>query len=339
MKYIVLLLSILSLTGCFQSDEPAMPELNIYTARHYETDQLVYDEFTKQTGIKINLVQGNGSDLEKRIRSEGELCPADVFITVDIGRIWKAEDSGFFQPLKSDFLEERIPDHLRHSKGLWFGITKRARVIFYLKEEVNPDSLTTYESLADPKFRGKILIRSSSNVYNQSLLASLITHHGEDKAREWAKGIVANFARKPQSNDTGQLRALAAGEGDLAIANTYYYYRLLKSDKPEDQEVVSKIGIYFPNQTGRGAHINISGAGVLKHSKNKEAAKKFIEFLAGDFAQEVMANGNNEYPVVLGVKMDDIVGSHRFKEDMISAESIGKNSPMATKIFDQAGWR
>ena len=343
----ILILTILNLISCSKnkteestSASQSEPEvLHIYTARHYETDRRVFADFAVRNGIEIQLIEGKGSELEKRIRAEGELCPGDIFLTVDIGRIWKAEQSDFFHPVESAVLTERIPEHLRHSNGLWFGLTKRARVLFYAKDRVNPNTLSTYEALAEPEFKGKILIRSSSNVYNQSLLASLITHHGRAKAKKWAAGMVSNFARTPQSNDTGQLRALAAGEGDVAIANTYYYFRLLKSEKPEDQEVINKIDMFFPNQDGRGAHVNISGAGVLKHSKNKEAAIKFIEYMTSDFAQELLAKGNNEYPVVSGVAADDKLNEFPFKEDKISAEDIGKNSPLATKVFDEVGWR
>ncbi len=335
--FLAISLSIL-LTGCFfEKDSPEV--LNLYSARHYESDQLVYEEFTKKTGIKINLVEGKGADLEKRIKSEGELCDADLFITVDIGRIWKAETEGLFQSVDSEVLNKRIPSHLRHSQGFWYALTKRARVLFYSKERVDPKKLSTYEALVDSEWKGKVLIRSSANIYNQSLLASLIAHHGENKAKEWAAGMVDNFARKPQSNDTGQLRDLAAGAGDIAVANTYYYFRLAKSEKPEDREVIEKIGIYFPNQSDRGSHINISGVGVLKHAKNKEAAVQFIEFMVSDFAQEILAKGNNEYPVVPGVKLDEKLAEFDFIEDSISAEEIGVNSPVATKIFDEVKWR
>lgn len=314
-------------------------EVNIYSARHYQSDDQLYENFTKQTGIKVNRIEDDADKLLTRIENEGANSPADVLITVDAGRLWRAEQKGVLEPVRSKVLEERIPANLRHPDGEWFGVSKRARVIFYNKDLVK-EPPRSYEALADPKYRDLVCIRSSSNIYNLSLLASLIEHHGEAKAEEWAKGVVANFARPPKGGDTDQIKAVAAGECGIAVANTYYFVRLLKSDKAEDQKVVEKVGVLFPNQDGRGTHVNISGAAVLKNAPHKEAAVKFLEYLASDEAQRHFVSGNNEYPVVPGIAADPTVaGLGAFKEDPINVSVLGENQPLAQKIYDRAGWK
>jgi len=314
--------------------------VNVYSARHYDTDDVIYKSFTEKTGIKINLIEAEADKLIERIKSEGANTPADVLITVDAGNLWRAQEAGILQPVKSKILESAIPANLREPEGYWFGLTKRARIIVYNKEKVKPEQLSTYEALTDAKWKGKILVRSSSNVYNQSLTGSIIAVHGDAKTEEWCKGLVANFARPPEGNDTAQIKAVASGVGDLAIANSYYVVRLAKSDKAEDKEVASKVTIFFPNQQDRGTHVNICGAGVVANAPNKEAAIKFIEYLTSPEAQSLFAKGNNEYPVVAGVAIDPVLASFgKFKEDTINAAVIGKNNAEALKIMDRAGWK
>ncbi len=271
--------------------------VNVYSARHYDTDMAMYERFTEETGIKVNLIEGSSDALIERIKSEGQFSPADMLITVDAGRLWRAEKEGIFQPVDSAVLSERIPAHLRHPEGEWFGLSKRARVIAHKKDMALPAGFGTYEALADEAFRGQVCMRSSGNIYNLSLMASLIDAHGAPAAEAWAKGVVANFARTPQSNDTGQLKAVASGECTITIANTYYLGRLMASTKPEDKALMANLEIVFPNQDGRGTHVNISGAGVTKYAPNRENAIRFLEYLTSDFAQRLFAEGNNEYPI------------------------------------------
>ncbi len=324
------------------SNAGANGELNIYSSRHYNTDEQLYGGFTKETGIKVNLVEGSADELIERIQTEGENSPADILITVDVARLWRAQEAGIFTPISSPILETKIPPSLRNPEGLWFGFTKRARVIMYNKDKVKPEELSTYEDLADPKWKGRIIIRSSSNIYNQSLVASLIEAHGEEKTEEWCRGFVANFAREPQSNDTGQIQDVAAGVGDLTLANTYYLARFAKSDDPVRQEAAEKVGVFFPNQgeNQRGTHVNISGGGVIKNAPNQENAIKFLEYLTSNTAQEFFAQGNDEYPVVEGVPLDPVLKSFgTFKADTTNIASFGPNLATAVQIMNRAGWK
>ncbi|CAG9165074.1 Iron uptake protein A1 [Cupriavidus laharis] len=315
--------------------------LNLYTARHYQTDEALYANFTKQTGIKINRIEGQEDPLLERIRSEGANSPADVFITVDIGRLWRAQQAGVFAPVKSMVLASRIPANYRDPSGEWFGFSARARVIAYNKTAVKPGDIGRYEDLADPKWKGKVCTRSGGHVYNLSLVSSLIAHDGEAKTEQWARGVVGNLARAPKGGDTDQLKAVAAGECDVAIANTYYIARILKSTKPEDKAVADKLGVVWPNQDGQGVHMNVSGGGMLKHAPNKDAAVKFLEYLASDDAQRYFADGNNEWPVVPSVKAAnpalDAMGT--FKADTINVGELGKFQPQAQKLLDRAGFK
>lgn len=317
--------------------------VNLYSARHYDTDDDIYQSFTDATGIRVNLVEAEADQLIERIKTEGANSPADVLLTVDAGRLWRAQQEGLFEKVSSSVLTGAIPAAMRQADGLWFGFSKRARPIMYSKERVNPSDLSTYEALTDDRWRRKILIRSSSNIYNQSLVGALLDAHGEAKTEEWCRGMVANFARPPEGNDTAQIQAVAAGQGDLAISNTYYLVRLAKSEKPEDRAVAEKVGIFFPNQGSgeRGTHINISGGGVLKTAPNKAAAIKFLEHLVSRGAQELFAKGNNEYPVTAGVELDPILKSYgtNFKEDAVNAEIYGKLNADALKVMDRAGWK
>jgi iron(III) transport system substrate-binding protein len=313
--------------------------LNLYSARHYQTDEALYANFTKQTGIKINRIEGKEDELFERIRNEGALSPADVFLTVDVARLAKIDEAGLFAEPKSKTLETRLPANYRSPD--WFAFSSRARIIFYNKAAFKADDLKTYEDLANPKFKGRICSRSGSHPYSLSLLAALIAHHGEQKAEEWAKGVVANFARSPKGGDTDQLRAVAAGECDIAISNSYYFARLLRSDKPEDRKVVDALGFVWPNQATTGVHMNISGGGMLKTAPNKGAAVKFLEYLASDDAQRYFADGNNEWPIVPSVKTSNpaLATMGSFKADTLSLLTISKNTAAAQKIMDRVGWK
>ena len=315
--------------------------LNLYSARHYQTDEALYANFTKTTGIKINRIEGGEDALMERIRNEGPNSPADVLITVDVGRLWRADEMGLFAPVKSKLLESRIPANYRDPNGNWFGYSTRARIIAYNKDKVKPAELTSYEDLAEPRFKGRICTRSASHVYNLSLMGSIIGALGAEKAEAWAKGVAANLAHQPKGGDSDQLRATAAGECDIALSNTYYYVRIMRSNKPEDKKLLDKIGVIWPNQNGRGTHVNISGGGMLKYAPHKEAAVRFLEYLASNEAQIYFADGNNEWPVVPNVATHNpaLKALGTFKADPINIAVIGRNQPLAQKIFDRAGYK
>ena len=316
-------------------------ELNLYSARHYYSDDALYEGFTKATGIKVNRVEASGDKLLARLRQEGRNSPADVLVVVDAGNLWLAERDGFFRPVRAKVLEERIPAQLRHPDGLWFGFATRARVVVYNKDKVSAaDAPKRYEDLAEARWKGKVCMRSSSSVYNLSLMASLIHYLGEEKAEEWARGLVANFARDPKGGDTDQIRAVAAGECAVALANTYYAVRLMKSDKDADRAVAAKIGVVFPNQGDRGAHVNVSGAGVLAHAPHPENAVRFLEYLLGPEAQTLFAGSNNEYPVAPGVAADSALAKlGTFKADGLGIHVLGENQASAQKAYDRAGFK
>lgn len=316
--------------------------LNLYSSRHYQTDEALYANFEKTTGIKVNRIEAPEDPLIDRLKNEGARSPADILITVDMGRLLKAQEAGLFQPIQSTKLNELIPPELRAEDGSWFGFSVRARPIYYAKSKINPKDLTTYESLTDAKWKGKICARSGSHPYNISMLSSLIAAMGPAKAEDWARAVNANMARPPKGGDTDQIRAVAAGECDVALGNTYYFARLMKSDKAEDKAVVDKVGVIFPNQLGkdaRGAHINISGAGVTKYAPNKANAIKFLEYLASPVAQAYLANGNNEYPVVGEIDNAALIAMGPFKRDPLKMEMVGKNYTAAAQIFDRVGWK
>ena len=320
--------------------QAAAQEINVYSSRHYNTDQALYDEFTENTGIKVNLIEAKGDALIERMAAEGESSPADVFITVDGSRIARAVEAGLFQPIMSEALTAAVPENLRHPDGHWFGLSTRVRSIIYAKDRVDPSEIISYEDLADPKWADKICIRSSSNVYNQSLVASMIASDGLEAAETWANAIVANMARPPQGGDTDQIKAVAAGECDVAIANQYYLARLIRSDKAEDNAVADAVGIIFPNQDGRGAHANVTAAGVAAHAPNKDAAVQFIEYLVTPSAQAYFAEGNNEWPVVDGVKLSPVLEAWgEFKTDAVNVTAFGENNADALKAMDRAGWQ
>lgn len=313
--------------------------LNLYSARHYQTDEALYQNFTQQTGIKINRIEGKEEELLERLRNEGANSPADVFLTVDAARLAMAHELGLFQSIKSQVLESRIPSHLRTDD--WFSFSTRARVIVFNKSVLKADDLQTYADLANPKLKGKVCSRSGSHPYNLSLMASVIAHEGEAKAETWAQGVVANFARSPKGGDTDQIKSVAAGECGVTISNTYYVARLMLSTKPEDRKLVEKIGVVWPNQKTTGAHINVSGGGVLKHAPHKEAAVQFLEYLSSDAAQRYFADGNNEWPAVESVKISntalDSLG--KFKADKLPVKNLAMYRAKAQMIFDRAGYK
>lgn len=329
-----------ALAGSAFASAASADELNIYSARHYDSDAALYQAFTEETGIEVNLLEGDSDQLIERIKREGVASPADVMITVDAGRLWRAEQEGVFQSVESAVLDERLPEAMRHPEGLWFGFSQRARVIFYDRESFDPNQIGSYEALAAPKFEGEVCIRSSNNIYNQSLLASLVDHHGAEEAEEWAQGVVTNMARNPEGGDTDQIKGVASGECSLAVANHYYYVRLLHSDDEADREVARQVGVIFPNQEGRGTHVNVGGAGVIEGAPNRDNAVRFLEFLASDTAQEIFANGNYEFPVVADVKKNPVLESWgNFKKDSLNISKLGENNPEAIKIFDRVDWR
>lgn len=336
-------LSLAVLTACSNTDQtaaaggvPITGEVNIYSSRHYDTDLALYDDFTKQTGIKVNRIEADADALIERIQAEGEFSPADLLITTDAGRLWRAEEAGILSPVDSKTLEERIPANLRDPQKRWFAMTTRARIIIYNKANGMPQGLATYEDLAKPEFKGRICMRSSSSTYNIALLASMIAHDGEAKAGAWAKGVVANFQRPPQGNDVSNIEAVAAGECDFSLVNTYYLARFAT---PEKQKVLDSIGIIFPNQASTGTHVNMSGAGVVKTAPNRANAVKFLEYLSTEKAQQYLANGNNEYPAAKGVAPTSAVEAlGKFKADTMGAADIGRNEAKATELYNAARW-
>ena len=314
-------------------------EVNVYSGRHYDSDIVLFDQFTEETGIKVNYIEAGGDSLIERISQEAEASPADIFITADAGILWRADQRDVFRAVANPALEERVPAQYRHPEGKWFGLSKRARIVIYNKEQGLPEGLETYEDLADPAYRGMICVRSSSNIYNQSLLASIIAHNGAEAAEAWAAGVVANFARKPQGNDTSQIEAVAAGICRLGIVNSYYTARFIGADDEAAAAIGEKFDLFFPNQDGRGAHVNISGAGVTKYAPNSENAERLIEFLLREESQGAFAKGNNEYPVVPGVAAQGPIAAYSdFKADDLPAAALGEHQAEAVRIFDRVGW-
>ncbi len=315
--------------------------LNLYTARHYATDEAFYTGYTKATGIKINRIEGGEDALFERIKAEGANSPADVFLTVDAARLWRAEQAGIFAPLKSAVLDKRIPQASRGADDKWFGFSARARILAYDKSKIKPAELARYEDLASPNWKGQICVRPSNHPYNLSLISSMISHLGEEKATEWARGLTANLARPPRGGDTDQLKGVEVGECSIAISNHYYYVRILRSQKAEDKGFVEKVGLIWPNQADRGTHINISGGGLLQNAPNRDAGVKFLEYLASDSAQTLFADGNNEWPIVKGAKLNNpaLESLGEFKTDNLPLASLGKSQTAAQRIADKVGWK
>jgi iron(III) transport system substrate-binding protein len=314
-------------------------ELNLYSSRHYDTDERLYSDFEDQTGITINRIEGKADELIARMAAEGANSPADILITVDTSRLERAKNTGVLQSIDSDVLEARVPSKLQDSDNQWFGFSQRARIIFYDKNDVANPPLT-YLDLADPQYKGMVCHRSSSNVYSQTLLSAVIENHGEEAATAWAKGFVDNFARDPQGGDTDQLRGLVSGECDVSISNTYYFARALRRDVKGVTSDIDMIGWIFPAQEAEGAHMNLSGAGVAKNAPNRDNAILFLEYLASDQAQQYFSAGNDEYPAVAGVGLSASVGQlGMFKADDVDLSAVAKNVPAAQKIFDVVGWK
>lgn len=313
-------------------------ELNIYSSRHYDTDEALYSGFEQATGITINRIEGDADELMARMQAEGRNSPADVFITVDVSRLNRAVDAGLLQPVDSELLEARIPANLQDDENLWFGFSQRSRIIFYNTDLVDTPP-ATYADLADPAYEGLVCIRSSTNTYNQTLLASIIAHEGEEAARDWAAGVVRNFARSPQGGDTDQIRGVASGECGVAVSNTYYFVRALREQVDGVSEHLDVIGYVFPDQDGNGAHMNVSGAGVAVNAPNRDAAVAFLEYLASDDAQVYFSSGNNEYPAVEGVPMvAELAGLGEFQADTVSLSDVADNLATAQRIFNEVGW-
>jgi iron(III) transport system substrate-binding protein len=335
-----LLITILFLVSLLMISCADQQEVNVYSSRHYDTDLELYDQFTAETGIEVNLIEGSSDELIERIKNEGVNSPADVLITVDAGRLWRAKSAEVLQPFQSEYLDEAVSDQMRDPEGYWVGLSKRVRGIVYNTETVDPSNLEGYWQLADDQWEGRICIRSSNNIYNQSMVASLIEQHGVEDTEAWATDLVGNFARDPQGGDTDQIRAVAAGLCDIAIANHYYLARLMESDDSEDQEVVDTVAMYFPPQEFGGTHVNISGAGLAANAPNEENAIRFIEYLASEDAQELYAIANNEFPVQEEMELPMVLDQFgEFDSDNINVSVYGTNNPLAIRVMDRAGWR
>lgn len=322
------------------SPASAADEVNVYSARKEALIKPLLDRFTAGTGITVNLVTGKAPQLHERLVIEGRNSPADVLITADAGNLHRAKEAGLLRSVTSETLESAIPPSYRDPDGQWWGFSLRARVIVYAPNRVDPAKLSTYEDLVSPEWHDRFLVRSSSNIYNQSLIASMLSIYGAEATEVWARGLVANMARNPKGGDTDQIRAVAAGEGDLALVNTYYYGRLLASNKEKDQAVIAETALFFPNQDGRGSHVNVSGGGVTAHAPNPDNAVKLLEFLAGADAQRLFAELNHEIPVRHGVPASAIVQSWgEFKMDDLPLSTLGEFNRAAIETADRAGWR
>ncbi len=322
--------------------------LNIYSARHYPTDEALYSNFTKNTGIRISRVDSDDAGIVSRLKAEGAASPADVVLLVDAARLWRGEAEGLFQPIKSKVLDEAIPQQLRgkpttDGASAWYGFSTRARIVVYDKIRVKKEDVDTYEELGDPKNKGKLCIRSGSHPYNLSLFGAVLEHLGEPKTEAWLKGMVDNMARTPKGGDTDQIKAVAAGECGIAVTNSYYLARLMRSPRAEDQAVVERIGVVFPNQGSWGTHVNIAGGAIAKNAKNPANAVKFLEYLASAQAQEHFANGNNEWPAAKGVKLSNpalqAMGGGSFKSETIPISVVGMNQVKVQQMLDRVGFR
>jgi iron(III) transport system substrate-binding protein len=317
------------------------PVLNLYSARHYQTDEALYRNFSEQTGIKINRIELGDEPLLQRLKSEGANSPADVVLLVDAARLWRAQIDGLFQPIDSKLLNERIPAGLRANDGSWYGFSTRARVIVYDKAKVKPQEVDTYEKLADPVNKGRVCTRSGSHPYMLSLIGAMVERNGEAATEQWARGMVANMARPPRGGDTDQIKAVASGECGVALTNSYYWVRLMRSTDPKDKEVVDKVGFIWPNQATSGTHINVSGGGVARHAPNRANAVRFLEYLSSPQAQTYFADGNNEWPVVKGAAVNNpaLASLGQFKAESVPVSSIGKGQIAAQRILDRVGYR
>lgn len=339
--------TVLAVLGLFAATSaPAQDKvLNLYSARHYQTDEALYADFTKATGIRIQRVDADDAGILARLKTEGTSSPADVILLVDAARLWRAESEGLFQPVRSTVLEQRIPATLRGKDGgqgaAWYGFSTRARVVVYNKVTVQRDDIDTYEELADPKNKGKVCTRSGSHPYNLSLFGSMLEHLGEARTESWLKGMVANMARDPKGGDTDQIKAVASGECQIGLTNTYYLARMLRSDKADDRAAMEKIGVVFPNQDSWGAHVNIAGAGVAKNAPHRDAAVKFLEYLASDTAQAYFAEGNNEWPAVSSVRINNraLAALGQFRAETVPVAQVGMNQAKVQQMLDRVGYK
>lgn len=339
MKKDLLLGGILLLAGCAAPATDAKV-VNVYTHRHYETDQQLFDRFTEETGIRVNVVMADDDELLSRLEAEGVNSPADVIITADAGRLGLAKQRGFLKPERDSLIEANVPPHLRDPEGNWFGFTMRARVVAYDRNKVKPEEILTYNDLCSPRFKGQILVRPSEHVYNQSLVAAMIAHDGPDSALTWCKGIVANMAREPKGSDTDQLLAIGEGLGSVAIVNSYYIGKLMNSDDPARQKAKGMIAVAFPMMPGHGTHVNVSGGGVAAHAKHEANALKLLEFLCSDEAQAAFADGNMEYPAKPGIPAAaTLQGFGKLRPDTLDLSMLGKYNAEAVKVLDASGWR
>ena len=338
-KCIILFFSILIFFSC---DKKNSNEINIYSKRHYQVDTEQYKNFERLTGIKVNFIKAGDDELLERLKNEGKNSPADLYVTVDAGKLQKGVEMGLFQQIKSDIIDNNVSNDLKDINGYWIPITYRARLLVYSKDRVNPSELSTYENLSDAKWKGRILVRSSSNAYNQALMSSLYANLGEKAVTEWSSKVVSNFARDPKGNDRDQVKAIAAGQGDIAIVNSYYIGLLLSSEKQADVDAANSVSVFFPNQGDdeRGAHINISGFAMTKNAPNKENAIKLLEYLTGEEAQNTYMNNSYEYPANPRVKPSKIVQSWgEFKRDSLDLNALGLFREKAIKVFDNTGWK
>lgn len=336
----ILMVSMLILASCNGPKAEKDEVVNVYTHRHYKSDGNLFKKFTEETGIKVNVVNASADELIQRLETEGQESQADLLITVDAGRLYRAYSKDLLQPIKSEILDRNIPENFREKDGHWYAISYRARIIAVSKDRVNQDDIKRYEDLTDPKWENKILVRSSEHVYNQSLLASIILNDGAEAAENWAKGVVANMVRDPKGSDKDQVRAVAAGEGDIAISNSYYVGLLLNDENPEDRKAGESVTVIFPNQEDRGTHINVSGAGVTKYAPHKENAVKLLEFLSELEAQKMLAEFNYEFPVNPRANQSETTKSWgQFKYDTAELNELGRLNSEAVKIFDDAGWK
>lgn len=336
--------TLLTLTALALS-APSLPvlaagEVNLYSARKEELIKPLLDRFTAETGITVNLVTGKADALLKRLESEGRNTPADLLLTTDAGRLYRAYEADVLQPVRSEVLERQIPSVYRDPEGHWFGVSVRARVLMYAPDRVDPAELSTYEALADSRWKGRICIRSSDNIYNQSLVGALIAAHGEAETETWARGLVANMARPPKGGDRDQISAVAAGQCDIAVANTYYLGTMLNSSDPAQREAAAKVAVFWPNQEGRGTHVNISGAGVTRHAQNRDHAVKLLEFMVSEESQRWYADANLEYPVRSGIPLNATLEAWGpFKADTLNLAELGRNNAAAVRLMDRAGWK
>jgi iron(III) transport system substrate-binding protein len=342
-KFLLTVLAASAVTSVFAPGpgQAQQAVLNLYSARHYQTDEALYRNFTEQTGIRINRIELGDEPLLQRLKSEGANSPADVVLLVDAARLWRAQIDGLFQPIDSKILNERIPANLRASDGSWYGFSTRARVIVYDKSKVKPHEVDTYEKLADPGNKGRVCTRSGSHPYMLSLIGAMVERSGEAATEQWARGVVANMARPPRGGDTDQIKAVASGECGVALTNTYYWVRLMRSTDPKDKEVVDRVGFTWPNQATSGTHVNVSGGGVARHAPNRASAIRFLEYLSGPQAQAYFADGNNEWPVVKGVQVSNpaLASLGTFKAEEVPISSIGKGQIAAQRILDRVGYR